>query len=162
MAKIIAVCGKICSGKTTYARELASRGGAVVLSCDELMIGLFHHKEGDRHDEYVRDVKKYLHKKAAEIVGAGCDVILDWGFWRASERREVRERYGSLGIGIEWHGIDITDADWMQNVAARNAAIESGDSDDYFIDEGLMKKFESMYESPGTDEIDIRHVFVRE
>ena len=36
MAKIIAICGKICSGKTYYAQSLKDKENAVILSCDEL------------------------------------------------------------------------------------------------------------------------------
>ena len=31
-------------------------------------------------------------KKAVEIVKAGCNVILDWGFWTKAERQEKREK----------------------------------------------------------------------
>lgn len=34
MAKVIAICGKICSGKTWYARQLREQEQAVILSCD--------------------------------------------------------------------------------------------------------------------------------
>lgn len=34
MTKIIAICGKICSGKTYYSKELNIREKAVILSCD--------------------------------------------------------------------------------------------------------------------------------
>ena len=34
MPKIIALCGKICSGKTFYANKIKERGNAVILSTD--------------------------------------------------------------------------------------------------------------------------------
>jgi alpha-mannosidase len=37
----ILLCGKLCAGKTTYARRLAPELGAVILSVDEIMLSLF-------------------------------------------------------------------------------------------------------------------------
>lgn len=49
----ILLCGRICAGKTTYAKRLGKTRGAVCLSCDELMLALFGQQLGDRHDEIV-------------------------------------------------------------------------------------------------------------
>ncbi|HOV25823.1 MAG TPA: AAA family ATPase [Pseudobacteroides sp.] len=48
MAKIIIMCGKICSGKSTYSQKLKKEINAVVLSCDELMLSLFDEQLGDK------------------------------------------------------------------------------------------------------------------
>ena len=39
MAKVILICGKICSGKTYYARQLRDQYNAVILSTDEGTVG---------------------------------------------------------------------------------------------------------------------------
>lgn len=161
LGRVIAVCGRICSGKTYYCEGLRAGRGGVTLSCDELMTALFHHQEGERFDEMSRDAKAYLHKKAAEIAMAGPDVILDWGFWRRDERREVTEYYRARNIGIEWHYIDINDADWRRNIDGRNKKVEAGESSDYYVDEGLLKKLERLFEAPERDEMDIWHAFCR-
>ena len=36
MAKVFLICGKICSGKGFYTRQLKEKEHAVVLSCDEI------------------------------------------------------------------------------------------------------------------------------
>ena len=41
MAKVILICGKICSGKSTYAQQLRRENRAVVLSIDEVMLAFF-------------------------------------------------------------------------------------------------------------------------
>ena len=51
MAKLICICGKICSGKTTLAEELLKCGRAVRLSCDEVADVVFDKNLGDKHDE---------------------------------------------------------------------------------------------------------------
>ena len=51
MAKMILICGKLCSGKTTYAKQLCSKQNAILLSVDELMLAMYDPYLGDRHDE---------------------------------------------------------------------------------------------------------------
>ena len=52
MAKVIMTCGKICCGKTTYARCLQAAGNAVILSIDEITLSLFPEGAGEMHDTY--------------------------------------------------------------------------------------------------------------
>ena len=46
MAKVMLLCGKICSGKTTYCNRLREKERAVLLSCDEVESHLFHQSLG--------------------------------------------------------------------------------------------------------------------
>lgn len=157
-ARIIAVCGKICCGKSFYTDKLKNELNAVVLSCDELTHVLFDNDLGDGHDAMMLRVKRYFHKKAAEIVRSGCNVILEWGFWSHADRAEVTALYREQGIEIEWHYIDISDEDWQKNIAARNAAVRAGDNSVFELDEGLMKKLLSLFEPPTHDEIDVWYI----
>ena len=75
MAGVIATCGKTCSGKSRYAREVQRISGGVILSCDEITL-MF---PGAEHGRILPLVKQYLLKKSLEITAAGADVILDWG-----------------------------------------------------------------------------------
>ena len=93
MAKVVMTCGRICCGKSTYARRLSAELGAAVLSVDEIMLAVFGQYAGDKHDEYVEKLKRYLLNKSAELIGSGINVILDWGFWTMDERRAAREFY---------------------------------------------------------------------
>ena len=144
MAKVFLICGKICSGKGFYTRQLKEKEHAVVLSCDEIENDLFHH-----------DLKAYLHKKAVDIARAGCNVILDWGFWSRKERTDVSAYYKNADIDFEWHYIDISDADWAKNIEARNAAVAAGETTDYAVDSGLLQKILTLFETPIPDEIDV-------
>lgn len=155
MAKVILICGKICSGKTTYAERLRSENKAVVLSVDEIMIGLFGLYAGDKHDEYAERTKKYLLDKSVEIIEAGMDVILDWGFWTKEERISVKEFYVVHKIEHEFHYIDISDEIWKVRLDKRNAAVSAGAANAYFVDDNLAAKFESRFEMPDQDEINV-------
>ena len=63
MAKIIAICGKICCGKTYYANQIKVKENAVILSCDELTKELFDNDLGEKHDEMALRIWSYLKKK---------------------------------------------------------------------------------------------------
>lgn len=158
MAKVILVCGKICSGKTFYCKRLLKEYNAVLLSCDEIESQIFYHSLGEKHDIVAEDIKKYLHKKAVEIASVGTNVVLDWGFWTQAERKSVSDYYRSNGIAYEWHYVDVPDEVWQRNIASRNEAVLSGKCEDYYVDEGLLCKIKSLFEEPNRDEIDIWHI----
>ncbi len=149
-------CGKLCSGKTTYAKKLQKEGKAVILSIDEIMLAVFGPDAGEKHDEYVAGIKRYLYQKALEIIRNGLDVILDWGFWTKAERACARSFFGSNGIANEFHYINIDDGEWRRRIEKRNQDVLAGSSDAYYIDDGLSAKFNSIFEMPDPSEIDCR------
>lgn len=155
MAKVIMLCGKLCSGKSTYSALLRDELGAVALSVDELMIALLGRETGEMHDEYVRRAKGYLFGKAAEIALAGTDVVLDQGFWSRAERRQAREFFASRGVDCELHFLRVSDEEWARRIDKRNSEVAAGRSDAYYVDEGLREKFISLFEEPDADESDV-------
>lgn len=161
MADVILICGRICSGKSFYARELAEEMSAVILSCDEISADIFHHSEGENFDKIAADIKRYLHKIAARIVKAGGKVVLDWGFWTKAERCEVSDYYDGLGISYEWNYISISDDEWQRNIRLRNEAVLAGETTDFYVDDGLMQKLLDRFESPERYEIDVWYEFIR-
>lgn len=155
MAKVIMLCGRICSGKSTYAQRLGKERGAAVLSVDEIMLAMFGQYVGEMHDEYVERTEKYLFVKSAELINSGINVILDWGLWTKEERKFAREFYAARNIECELHYINISDELWTKRLAKRNALVAAGNTDAYYVDENLAKKFASIFEAPTADEIDV-------
>ena len=154
MARVFMMCGKICSGKSTHARVLREKHHAVILSVDEITLALFGQDAGDRMDEYVLRLKKYLYAKSLEVLESGINVVLDWGFWTKKEREFARNYYGSAGIANEFHYIEVDDREWHRRLEQRNHAVINHQSDAYYVDEGLAAKFQSVFEKPEPDEID--------
>lgn len=155
-AKVIAICGKICCGKTYYSNQIQEKEKAVILSCDELTKDLFDNDLGEKHDEMALRIWNYFKKKSVELVNAGCTVILDWGFWSLENRKSLTEFYNMQNIPCEWHYIDVDDYTWRRNIEERNRRILSGEcGSDYYLDEGLMGKLLSKWEAPSRDEIDV-------
>jgi len=155
MAKVFLICGRICSGKSHYAAQLRTRENAVVLSCDELTFALFDGQLGGAHDRISARMERYFMEKSVEIVRAGTSVILDWGFWTAKGRRDVRAFYAKHDVECEMHYIDVSPAVWKAQIERRNAEVRSGLANTYIVDDGLLAKLESRFETPARDEIDV-------
>lgn len=150
------MCGMISSGKSTHAAALRKERRAAVLSVDEITLALFEQDTGDMHDTYVARAEAYLYQKSLELLDAGIDVILDWGFWTRQERAYAREFYGTRGIPCELHYIDIPLSEWETRLQKRNAAVQRGEASAYYVDEGLAAKFRAIFEQPDDSEIDVR------
>jgi len=97
---LIIVCGLPGSGKTTHAKLLEARLGAIRLSADEWMDAL----SLDLYDEPRRaQIEALQWKLAQELLTLGLTVIIEWGTWGRSERDTLRLRARALGAAVELH-----------------------------------------------------------
>ena len=149
MAKVVALCGKLCAGKSTLARRLRDELPAVVLNSDELTLALPFD-----HDATYPVVRPYLWNKAVEIVRAGANVVLDFGFWSRADRDEAKAFFAAAGVVLEWRYVSVTDEEWRRNIAARNEKVRSGEENSYFVDEGLAAKCLRLFEEPAPGELE--------
>ena len=162
MGKVILICGKIASGKTYYANQIKEQKNAVILNTDELTYAMFDNEQGEKYMELAERANQYLMKKAIDIVRVGCNVILDWGFWRSYNRRYMNEYFKNENIDVEWHYMDVDDYTWEENIKERNKKINDGlNKYDVYIDEGLRQKLIENWETPTKEEIDVWHVVRR-
>jgi len=155
MAKVILICGKICSGKTTYAQKLCRTLPAVLLSVDELMLTMFGQHAGEKHDLYAACSRSFLLEKSLDLLRCNVDVVIDWGFWTEAGRREVKDFYTEHKFPHEFHYIDIDEETWLLRLDKRNQDVLDGKTKAYFVDENLALKFKSRFEAPGDNEIDV-------
>lgn len=153
MPKVLVMCGKICSGKSTYAEKLKLENKAVILSVDELTLALFENQAGEKLDFYVETLKEYFLKKSLDIVEAGADVILDWGFWTKKERDYAREFYDSRNISYQFYYMNVGIDEWKKRILKRNQEIKREQLEAYPIDKGLLSKVEKMFEEPDRKEL---------
>ena len=152
MAKVFMICGKLCSGKSTYSQHLRLSEKAVILSIDEVMLGMLDPYLGDKHEMYSKRAEALILNKAVEVVRTDINVILDWGFWRRAQRDEIRAFFDEKNIEYELHYLYVPDDIWHARIQKRNSDIQNGKSDAYFVDENLLNKFISRFEPPSEDE----------
>ena len=147
--KIILLIGKICCGKSTYAKGLSG----MLISCDQLMQTLFPGGCGEHHDMLAARARQYLYGMARQCADAGVTPVIDFGFWTPVMRREAIEALA--GYELDWRYLDIADDEWNRRIAKRNAAIQAGqaDSSDYFVDEGLKQKVLELFIPPTAEEL---------
>ena len=155
MAKIILLCGKVCSGKSTYANKIKTKYNAVILSCDELMLTLFDEQLGDSHNVILQKVQNYLYQLGEQIVTADTNVILDFGFWTHLERNKTKLYYADKGIKTELHYIKISPEKWLCNIDKRDKNLENGLEKGYYIDDTMKQLFSERFQEPDCREIDI-------
>jgi len=141
MAKIILLCGKICSGKSTYANKIKIQYNAVILSCDELMLQLFDEQLGDNHKVALQSVQNYLYQVAEQIITTNTNVILDFGFWTRSERSKIKMYYANKEVETELHYIKIVPEDWLCNIDKRNKNSGKYKNKSYYIDDNMKQLF---------------------
>ena len=80
-------------GKTTVAKKLEQKYGAVRLTHDEFMVKLYGRNMpyAEFHSNYDK-VDEVLWELAAKIIKAGTDVIMDYGFWSHDAREKAYNR----------------------------------------------------------------------
>ena len=157
MGKVILICGKIGSGKTTYADKLAKQINAVNISQDELMLGLFgaelYENDAEQYQKYCSRVEDYVKRKAGEAAKAGAAVICENGFWSRQERDELRKFYAGMGVRCELHYIDTPEEQRLQNIQKRNETVRFGESDFFLVHDEDVNHY---FEPPDGGEIDVR------
>ena len=155
MSKVYLICGKICSGKTTYAKKLCKESNAILLSVDEIMLSLFDQCCGPKlHQEYERRIKGYLFEKALEIIETKTDVVLDWGFWTKEERKATKEFFNSRNINCKLHYIAVSDENWEKQLNKRNNEILNNEAKAYYLKLERALEFAAMFNTPDDNEVD--------
>ena len=150
-AVLYAMIGLPCAGKTTYAKALEARTGAVRFTPDEWHTYLFgHDMDNPDHDARHDRVEELMRSVADRLLKSGASVILDFGFWGRSQRDELREYAKSLGAGFEMHYMDTDIEEIFRRIEARNA---SGREDIFHITRADMETWLTWWEPPTDDEV---------
>jgi predicted kinase len=98
MPKIILFCGLPGVGKTTLARSVASRTGAIILSSDKIRKEIIKYPTYTRAEgRLIYDVLMLLTKY---LTAAGIDCIIDATFNRERSRKEVESKLRSNNVQL--------------------------------------------------------------
>lgn len=138
--------GLPCSGKSTWARAIEERTGALRLTPDEWHLRLFgqdaDHPEHDRRHQVVEDL---MWEVAEAVLRRDGDVILDFGFWTQIEREEVAARAARLGAKTKIHYAEVSHEELLRRLRVRN---ESPSTKAFIISEDSLRRWLALFEPP--------------
>jgi predicted kinase len=144
--RLVLLCGLPAAGKTTLARELADRYGAVRLSADEWKLALGIDPFDD--DARVR-LETQLVALTQRLLALGTSVILEWGFWARAERDELRELGRSLRAAVELRFLDVAYGELVRRVVDRTA------NGGIPITAGHMETYRRAFQPPTDEELSL-------
>lgn len=116
------ICGKIASGKSTLAGQLAGREGTVMISEDAWLKALFADQLASTAD-YVRctaRLRAILGPHVAALLKAGVSVVLDFAANTVEVRDWMRGIIEASGASHELHVLEASDATCLARLRARN------------------------------------------
>ena len=137
------------SGKTTRAKALADKTGALRLTPDEWQTRLFyddmHHPD---HDRRHGEIESIMWEVAAHLRNGG-DVILDFGFWTRAERADFAARAASLGAlcRVDFDNVALDELE--QRIATRN--LRPGGH--FAIPVAVLRNWSTVFEAPDDNEL---------
>lgn len=128
-ARLLFLCGKMASGKSTLARELATRENAVLLSEDELLARLFPDEVVDvsTYAKYSSRIRDGLEPFICAVLSRGISIVLDFPANTRNQRAWFRGLFEAAGARHELHFIDAPDALCKRQLRQRSEALPAGE-----------------------------------
>lgn len=118
------LCGKIASGKSTLATELATQPSAVIIGEDDWLAHLFPN-EINTMEDYVRcatNLRNAIGPHVTALLRAGVSVVLDIPANTVATRNWMKSLLDGVPSEHMLHLLETTDTDCMTRLRARNAA----------------------------------------
>ena len=127
-AKLVFLCGKIASGKSTLSRQLAKRENAVLLVQDEFIERLFPGEIVDipTFVKYSSRVKKALESHICSLLSKGVSVVLDFPGNTRNQRAWFRHLFETSEADHELHFIDASDDLCKHQLKERSKGLPEG------------------------------------
>ncbi|UUX51272.1 ATP-binding protein [Nisaea acidiphila] len=116
-------CGKIAAGKSTLAKRLAEQSGALLISEDDWMKGLFG-PEMESFDDYIRysaRLRTVLASHLVTLLKAGNSVALDFPANTRKLRGWMRGIAEAAEVPALLHYLDLPEASCKARMRGRNA-----------------------------------------
>ncbi|MBA2758211.1 MAG: ATP-binding protein [Chloroflexia bacterium] len=147
---VYAMCGFIGAGKTTFAKELEEKSGAVRITKDEWLIRLIGNDPTiDGFEEYDSKICGLSRDVAFQLVEKGIDVIIDEGFWAKEQRVELRRRIDAIGAKEVLYYVDTPIETIRERVLGRNFNFTE---DSFKISSVMLDNYLRYWQPPSEDE----------
>ena len=149
--KLFFLCGKMASGKSTLARELALRNGAVLLAQDEFLGSLFSGEITDIPSFVERSfrLKNALAPHICALLSKGICVVLDFPANTKTQRAWFRDLLGRANVEHELHFIEASDALCKSQLNDRSRHLPHGTA---WTTDAEFDAITAYFEPPSVDE----------
>jgi len=145
--------GLPCSGKTTYAKQLAIKEKALLLTPDVWHLKLYGQDfPGPYHDKRHSDIEGIMWDVAKDALLLGTSVVLDFGFWDKNERISFRQRAKDLNVNFKIHFMDVPKEELFTRCEQRNS--QAGDETWYTPPE-FLEQWWDQFERPIPEELEL-------
>lgn len=148
-ATIHLIHGFIGFGKSKISKDLAHELPAVVLNNDDFMAKLYgKNPPADVFRDYYNRIDGLIWDLAENIIRAGVDVIIDYGFWTRQSRADAYARAKKITEKVIFHNIQ------CNMDTARQSVIERAKRhpDALFVDGAMFDLYRPQFEAMSDDE----------
>ena len=144
------LCGKIAAGKSTLARQLASRPATLLITEDHWTSTLFADdlKTIEDYTRYSARLRAAMEPHIIDILRQGLSVVLDFPANTVRVRSWMRSLITQSGANHELHLLDFPDTFCKQRLQQRNAAGEHP----FQVSDAEYDLFTRYFVPPGPDE----------
>lgn len=144
------LCGFIGAGKTTFAKKLEERTGAVRITKDEWSISLIGNDPAiNGYAEWDIKITELSRNVAFQLVEKGIDVIIDEGFWEKETRDEMKRRIREIGAKEVLYYLDTPTEMIRERVAGRSNSLTR---ESFKISREMLDNYLQYWEPPTEDE----------
>ena len=152
------ICGSTGAGKTTYAKALATKLGALHFSIDQWMATLYWADAAMPLDprwaiERVERCVTQIWKMARQSAALGTPCVLDLGFTTAAQRAHVVSLAREAGFAAQLHLLDIPVEERWRRAQQREASPADEHRLPFAITREMFDFVETMWEPPGEEEM---------
>ena len=126
-------------GKTTIAKEIESKTGAVRVTPDDIIKEMFGTNISDDFMSKAAQAEQVAWNRIQQAIQNGKDVIYDAGYWTPESRKYATERIMSLGAKPVWHQIQCDISVAKRRTLARSQSGNELSIDEKFFNENLAK-----------------------
>jgi predicted kinase len=142
--------GYLAVGKSTFSQRLAEDQGAVLLSLDAWYLRLFTDGAPTAHQDYVLLQRLWasLDDHWPQILRAGVDVVLDFGFWSRLSRDRARDRALAAGGQARLWSVTCDKEISIQRCLRRNLA----PGENFVLDAAAYEALRTRFDALGGDE----------
>ena len=147
---VYVICGFIGAGKTTFAKKLEKKTGAVRITKDEWSIRLIGNDPTiDGFEEYDNKLCELSRDVAFQLVEKGIDVIIDEGFWEKEQRDEMRKRIEAIGATEILYYVEAPIETIRDRVVGRNTNVTKNS---FKISREMFDNYLQYWQPPSEDE----------